>query len=123
MRTINGCEPRYGDEYVVTTFERALTEKELDSCRPDNPRSESVTVDIGSPVCGDTVVKTQTTTTNFTFEYNAETKTWDKVETGTAQVSYGTRPLTDEEKAALEDQCRPTEWSNPAIEPVCGAGQ
>ena len=59
-----------GAEYVHATNERALTQKELDDCRPDNPPSDSITEDIGSAECGDTAVETRTSVTNFTFEYN-----------------------------------------------------
>lgn len=88
---------------IVTT--RLLTDRELESCRPENPESESITETIGTPECGDTTVQTRTTVTHFTFEYLEGT--WTRVETGTAEISFGSRSLTEEEQAALDDECAP----------------
>ena len=110
-----------GDEYVVSTLERALTEKELENCRPENPPSDEITEDTGSAECGDTTLETRTTVTHYTYEYNAATLTWDKVLAGTAEISFGERELTDEEVAALTDQCV-TNPGEPTQSDPCGPG-
>ena len=78
-----------GDEYVVSTLERTLTEKELGAAARRTTPSDEITEDTGSAACGDTTLETRTTITHYTYEYNAAMRTWDKVLAGTAEVSFG----------------------------------
>lgn len=74
---------------VVTTETRTI-EIRVTPCEP-HKEPKIVTVDTGTPVCGDTTVTTQTTTTTYTYTYDSETNTWAEHET--VVVTTGTRAI------------------------------
>lgn len=79
------------------------------------PDDDVTTVDNGEPVCGSDIVDTKTTTVSYT--YDTETGVW---EAGEPVVTYGTRPITEEEAAALDEECVANPNPNAIIETDCG---
>jgi hypothetical protein len=109
-----------GTEVVFSTSERELDEEETESCQPDGYQDD-VTETIGDPVCGDLVVATRTTVTNFIYSYvNGE---WVAVG-GTPQISFGERDLTAQELLVLLQSCvperEPEETRKDVGDPECG---
>jgi hypothetical protein len=71
--------------------------------QPD-PKVEVVTIDTGVPVCDSETVPTETTTTTTEYVWDSESRKWVAGEPKVV-VTEGTRPLTEEEQAALEEEC------------------
>lgn len=69
-----------------------------DKCAGDKTPDKVVTVDVGSPDCGATVIKTETTTTAYIREGNE----WI-LDVGHAVTTEGTRALTSEEMVLFQN--------------------
>lgn len=77
-----------GAEVLFSTTPRNLTAAEQITCKPTH-EPKVVTVDDGTPKCGDTSVATTTTTTTYTYTY--VNGVW--VEHTTDTVAHGSRPV------------------------------